>query len=74
MATTITCVTAHIIFHVIKVLYNDYNYNKLIINYIKKMFMKRARIDIYSACQAIAAWFKPRSYRNMSMSIGNSYY
>ena len=43
MAATIKCVTAHIIFQVIKVLYNDYNYYKLIINYITKLFMKRTR-------------------------------
>ena len=30
--------------------------------------MKRTRIDIYSACQS-----KPRSYRNMSMSIDEIY-
>ena len=40
MAATIQCVTEHNIFQVIKVLYNDFNYYKLIINYITKLFMK----------------------------------
>ena len=66
MAAIIKCVTAHMIFHVIKFVYNDYNYYKLIINYMTKLFMKRTRIDIYSACQS-----KPQSYRYMSMSIRN---
>ena len=48
---------------IIKIVYNDYNYYKLITNYITKLFMKRTIIDIYSACQS-----KPRIYRNMSMS------
>ena len=48
-------------------LYNDYNYYKLIINYITKLVMKPTRIDIYSACQC-----KLQSYRNMSLSIRNS--
>ena len=61
MAAIIKCVKAYMIFQVIKVLYNDNNYYKLIINYIAKLFMKR-RIDMYSACQS-----KPRSYRNISM-------
>ena len=60
MAATIKCVTAHMIFQVIKVLYNGFNYYKLIINYISKLVIKRTRIDIYSACQS-----KPRSYRNI---------
>ena len=34
------CVTVHMMFPVIKFLYNDYNYDKLIINYFTKMFMK----------------------------------
>ena len=66
MDAIIKCMTAHMIYRVIKIVYNDYNYYKLIINYITKLFMKRKRIDIYSACQS-----KPRSYRNMSMSIRN---
>ena len=67
MAATIKYVTAHIIFQVIKVLYNDYNYYKLIINYIIQLFMKLIRIDIYSACQS-----KHRSYSNMSVFILNT--
>ena len=47
MAAIIKYVITHMIFHVIKVLYNDYNYYKLIINYITKLFMKRTRIDMY---------------------------
>ena len=63
MDSTIQFVTARMIFQVIKVLYNDYNYYILIINYITKLFMKRTRNDI-SAYKS-----KPRSYRIMSMSI-----
>ena len=64
MAAIRKFVKEHMIFKVIKVLYNNYNYYKLIINCITKLFMKRTIIDIYSAFQS-----KPLSYRNMSRCL-----
>ena len=44
--------TAYMTFQVIKVAYNDYNYFKLIINFITKLFRKRTKIDMYSPCKS----------------------
>ena len=53
---------AHRTFQVITILYNNYNYYKVIINNITKLFKKRTRIEMYSTCQRktcsyIHAWF-----------------